>query len=80
MDKKKDFQLSDLTPRELGIAKLMVRGYGNEVIASYFVCSKRSIANSVSTIYHKMGISRSRNEAIVKLLVLMDEAGMYSGV
>ncbi|MDX1619699.1 MAG: helix-turn-helix transcriptional regulator, partial [Nitriliruptorales bacterium] len=61
----------ELTPRELETLELMARGASNDSIAEEFVVAPKTVRNTVSRIYQKLGVHR-RAEAIV----LAREAGL----
>jgi DNA-binding NarL/FixJ family response regulator len=52
-----------LTPRELEVLRLMVRGQQNKEIASELVISERTVKFHVSSILHKLGAG-NRTEAV----------------
>jgi len=57
----------NLTPREREVLSLMVKGMGNDDIASALVISLSTTKSHVSSILAKLGVA-SRTEAIVKVL------------
>jgi DNA-binding NarL/FixJ family response regulator len=73
-DDRRDFQLSDLTPVDIAVVRLLIRGYNNETIAKATDVKKRTITNRVSNLYRKLGVP-SRNAAIVKLITMIKEEG-----
>jgi two-component system response regulator DegU len=59
--------LSPLTPREQDVLQLLAQGLDNEAIAQRLTLTRRTVANHVSTIYSKLGVS-SRIEAVLYAL------------
>jgi pimeloyl-ACP methyl ester carboxylesterase/DNA-binding CsgD family transcriptional regulator len=59
-----DTILSELSPREHEILRLLAEGYRNADIARKLVLSEKTVRNRISTIYAKLNV-QSRGEAIV---------------
>jgi len=57
---------SVLSPRELEIAQLIVRGKGNKEIASALRVSRHTVKNHVAKIFKKLGVS-NRSAAVFRL-------------
>ena len=53
---------SALTPREVGVLRLIARGLDNTAIAQELILTKRTVQNHISNIYGKLGVA-SRTEA-----------------
>ena len=62
-----DPRLASLTPLERSILKLLVEGLTNREIAPHVNMSEKTVKNYVSSILHKLGLSR-RTEAAVYAL------------
>jgi DNA-binding NarL/FixJ family response regulator len=56
--------LTQLTPRELEVLRLIAQGLNNETIAHTLTLARRTVQNHVSAIYGKLGIT-SRAEAVL---------------
>ena len=64
----------ELTDRELEVLELVARGRANGAIAQQLYLSEKTVRNSVSLIFSKLGVS-SRAEAIARAR----DAGMGQG-
>jgi DNA-binding NarL/FixJ family response regulator len=69
-----DPRLASLTPLERSILKLLVEGLTNREIAPHVHMSEKTVKNYVSSILHKLGLSR-RTEAAVFALRTGFDAG-----
>jgi DNA-binding NarL/FixJ family response regulator len=56
-----------LTPREVGVLELLVKGYSNRLIATHMSLGIRTVEGYVSNILSKLGAS-SRTEAVAQAL------------
>ncbi len=64
---------SRVTPRQIQIIALLVRGFSNTQIASTLVISERTVKFHVSNILHRLGI-RSRRELMITNRPIGDHA------
>jgi pimeloyl-ACP methyl ester carboxylesterase/DNA-binding CsgD family transcriptional regulator len=60
----KDAALAELTPREREVLELLARGLDNGAIASQLELSEKTVRNTVSHIFDKLGVA-SRAQAVV---------------
>jgi DNA-binding NarL/FixJ family response regulator len=67
-----------LTDRELEIVRLLAAGHDNRTIASRLALSEKTVANRLSEIFQKLGVTNRTQAALVALqrgLVSPDETG-----
>jgi DNA-binding NarL/FixJ family response regulator len=62
-----DPRLASLTPLERSILKLLVEGLTNREIAPHVHMSEKTVKNYVSSILHKLGLSRRTEAAVFAL-------------
>ena len=51
------FRPGNLTPREIDVLRLAVRGMSNKQIASHLVVTPKTVGNHIEHIYSKIGVS-----------------------
>ncbi|HET7559093.1 MAG TPA: response regulator transcription factor [Limnochordia bacterium] len=66
-------RLSELTPREVDVIKLIAKGYTNQQIADELFISPHTAKNHVSNIYRKLGIDDRTRVALIAI-----QAGLVS--
>ena len=79
INKRKENQLSCLTPRQKEVLGLMAQGFSNKTIAGKLVIYERSVENYVNRIFSRIGISSGDPEvdARVKSVLLFQRNTPY---
>ena len=66
--------LTELTPREQDVLRLMAEGHSNAAVAERLVISEKSVSNVINTMFAKLGLppSASHHRRVLAVLAYLD--------